>query len=87
MSREILRKILVELGIDEERIVDGARLFSDLQIDSTEAVEVSLSLKKACGVNVKLDGASDLRIADLCAVVDQALAARQTVPAVAGDAE
>jgi acyl carrier protein len=86
MSREVLHKILVDLGIDEERLIDEARLFTDLQIDSTEAVEVALSLKKAFGVSVKLDGASDPRIVDLCAVVDGAVA-RQRAPLAVGAAE
>jgi len=71
--REVLLKALIDLGIDESLIVDDARLFGDLKIDSTEAVEVALSLKKASGVSVALNSKSDPRIVDICAIVDAAL--------------
>jgi acyl carrier protein len=64
----------VAVGISEEDIRDDTRLRSDLELDSTETVEISLEFKKRFGVDVKLESAQDLTIQQVCELVEQALA-------------
>jgi 2-polyprenyl-3-methyl-5-hydroxy-6-metoxy-1,4-benzoquinol methylase/acyl carrier protein len=65
-----LRSILLGLGIPEDDLTEDARLKADLELDSTEAVEVTLELKRRLGVAVKLD--SDLSLRDICDLVERA---------------
>ena len=48
--KEILQKVL---DIKPEEIVPGAKLDESLGIDSTEMVEISVSIKKELGVQLK----------------------------------
>lgn len=73
VCREVLRTILLDLGIEERLITDHARLFSDLKIDSTEAVEIVLSLKKSLGVSITIESKVDPKVADICALVDSSI--------------
>jgi acyl carrier protein len=72
MTFEIVKKILLDLGIDEELIHANAYLHHDLQLDSTETVQIALDLKRLCGVIVKFASRQDLTVADVCALIDQA---------------
>ncbi len=75
MVIDALKDILIDLGIDEESITDQALLRKDLQLDSTETVEISLGLKRRLGVNIKLESRKDMTLAEVGNMVDQALAA------------
>ena len=70
-----LKDILVDLGIPEESITDTALLRKDLQLDSTETVEISLGLKRRLGVNIKLESRKDITLAEVGDMVDKATAA------------
>jgi len=72
MTFEMMKKILLDLGIDEERIHADAYLYKDLELDSTETVQIALDLKRLCGVTVKFESRQDLTVANVCALVDQA---------------
>jgi len=74
MSIEVIKEILVDLGIEEEKIYASAYLRKDLELDSTETVEIALELKRRFGVEVKLESRQDLTVAQMCALVDQAKA-------------
>ena len=70
---DTLKVILTDLGIPEELIHKDALLREDLQLDSTETVEISLALKRQLGVNVKLEGRQDMTLAQLCNRVEAAI--------------
>jgi acyl carrier protein len=60
-----LKTILIDLGIPRESLHDDALLHQDLQLDSTEIVEIVLRLKQDLGVRVKLGGRQDLTLAQV----------------------
>ncbi|MEM7592486.1 MAG: acyl carrier protein [Cyanobacteria bacterium P01_A01_bin.83] len=61
-----LKAILVDLGIPRESLHDDTLLHQDLQLDSTEMVEIVLGLKQNLGISLKLGGREDLTLAQLC---------------------
>lgn len=75
MVMDTLKVILVDLGIPEESITEDALLRKDLQLDSTETVEISLGLKRRLGVNVKIESRKDTTLSQVCELVNQAMAA------------
>ena len=76
----VLKSILVEeLGFPEEAVGEDTWLRADLRLDSTEIVGVALELKRRLGVGIKFVSREDKRISDVCAMVDQAIAAKATV--------
>jgi len=73
--REIVIEILTGLGIAPESVTDDARLRADLELDSTEIVEVELEIKRRIGVDVTVSRPADQSVAELCqAVMDAASA-------------
>jgi acyl carrier protein len=72
MVMDVLKDILLELGISKELITDEALIYKDLQLDSTETVEVSLGLKRRLGVNIKFESRQDITISNICGMVNQA---------------
>jgi len=63
--REALLAALADLGIGAEQAVPDARLRDDLELDSTEIVQISLDLTRRLGVKVKLEDAADLTLAEV----------------------
>ena len=74
MVMDTLKEILLDLGISEEEIKEDALLRKDLQLDSTETVEISLGLKRKLGVNVKIESRQDTTLGQVCEMVNQAMA-------------
>ena len=72
-AMDALKAILIDLGIPEELIHQDALLREDLQLDSTETVEISLALKRQLGVSVKLEGRQDITLAQVCNRVELAI--------------
>jgi acyl carrier protein len=72
---DTLKAILTELGIPEELIQPNTLLHQELQLDSTETVEVALRLKRRLGVNVKLETRQDLTLAQVCNLIETAMLA------------
>lgn len=70
---ETLKATLTDLGIPEELIHQNALLREDLQLDSTETVELAITLKRQLGVSVKLEGRQDITLAQLCNKVELAM--------------
>ncbi|HEY9651648.1 MAG TPA: acyl carrier protein [Coleofasciculaceae cyanobacterium] len=70
---DTLKGTLTELGIPQELIHQDALLREDLQLDSTETVELALALKRQLGVSVKLEGRQDITLAQLCDRVETAM--------------
>ena len=74
----VVRDILVtDLGVEEEKVTQGAHLLEDLELDSTDTVEISLQLKKRLGADVKLQVRDDPTIEEVCTMVDTALAGQR----------
>ena len=74
--REIVLDILTGLGIPPESVTDDARLRTDLELDSTEIVEVELEIKRRIGVDVTVTRPADQSVAELCQAVIAAAAAQ-----------
>lgn len=72
-AMDALKAILTDIGIPEELIDQDASLREDLQLDSTETVEIALGLKRKLGVNVKLEGRQDMTLAQVCNKVEAAM--------------
>ncbi len=73
MVMDTLKEILLELGITESEITETAFLRKDLQLDSTETVQIALELKRRLGVNVKLEARQDMTLAQVCDLAVQAM--------------
>jgi acyl carrier protein len=67
----VVKDILVtNLGVDEELVTPDAHLLKDLELDSTDTVEISLQLKKQLGVELKLQIRDDPTVGQVCEQVD-----------------
>jgi acyl carrier protein len=64
-----LTEILSELGVEPEAIRDSAVLGADLELDSTDAVEVGLELKRRFNVTVKVHVKGGETVGDLTKLV------------------
>ncbi|NES95896.1 MAG: acyl carrier protein [Desertifilum sp. SIO1I2] len=69
----ILQTILSDLGIPKEDLHEQTLLHQDLQLDSTEIVELSLELKRQFGVRVKLETRQDMTLAQVCQRIETAI--------------
>lgn len=78
---EALKAILTNLGIPEESIHQNALLREDLQLDSTETVEIALGLKRQLGVRVKLESRQDMTLAQVCQRIEAAMSSAEEIPA------
>ncbi|AFZ17616.1 acyl carrier protein [Allocoleopsis franciscana] len=74
-AMDTLKAILADLGIPQESLHNDTLLHEDLQLDSTEIVEIALGLKRQLGVSVKLEGRQDMTLAQVCNKVEAALLA------------
>ena len=73
-AMETLRSILVEqLGIPESSITENALLRTDLELDSTETVELVLELKRRLGISVKFESRQDLSLSEVGKMIEGAL--------------
>ena len=61
------------LGIPEELIHPNALLHRDLQLDSTETIEISLALKRRLGIKLKLETRQDKSLAEVCTLIESAM--------------
>jgi acyl carrier protein len=66
---EALTEILTELGVEPDSIADSAMLGSELELDSTDAVEIGLELKRRFNVTVKVQVKGSETIGDLVKAV------------------
>ena len=71
---DALKAILADLGISVESLHGDTLLYKDLQLDSTETVEVSLGLKRRLGVSVKLESRRDMTLSQVCDLIEAAIA-------------
>jgi acyl carrier protein len=69
-----LKDVLIELGFADEELTDTASIRQDLQLDSTETVDISLGLKRRLGINIKLESRQDMTLAQVSDQIAQAIA-------------
>ncbi|MBT2365869.1 acyl carrier protein [Streptomyces sp. ISL-10] len=55
IRREVV-SVMCEVGFQEDELLDGARLAEDLDIDSTEMVEIVVALEEHFGISIDADG-------------------------------
>lgn len=67
-----LKDILDDMGIPKELICPNALLYRDLQVDSTEIVEISLAVKRRLGIKIKLETRQDKTLAEVCTLIESA---------------
>lgn len=67
-----LKNILINLGMDESALHEETHLRKDLELDSTETIEIALELKRQLGVEIKLESRQDQTLAEVCAMVERA---------------
>lgn len=70
--KNTLKEILRNMGISEELLQDNALLHRDLELDSTEIVEISLAVKRQFGIAVKLETYQDKTLAQVSHVIQKA---------------
>jgi acyl carrier protein len=68
-----LKEVLIDLGFSEDELTDTASIRQDLQLDSTETVDISLGLKRRLGINIKLESRQDMTLAQISDQIAQAL--------------
>lgn len=69
----VLTNILYELGIPKNELKPGSFLYKDLQLDSTEIVEVAVALKQRFGVRIKLEGRLDKTLSEICDLISSSI--------------
>jgi acyl carrier protein len=67
------------LGVPEDAITETALLRKDLELDSTETVEIALELKRRLDVSIRFEAREDMTLAELCALISQQTPPRATV--------
>jgi acyl carrier protein len=64
----VLRELLEELDIDEAMLLGDSRLRRDLELDSTETVQIGLEVKRRLHVEITLPR-SDLTLDQVCELI------------------
>ena len=72
-TMDTLKAILFDLGIPKNLLHKDILLRKDLQLDSTETIEIALELKRQLGINVKLETREDMTLAQLCNLIENAI--------------
>ncbi|NJL09997.1 MAG: acyl carrier protein [Calothrix sp. SM1_7_51] len=65
-----IKAIFSDLGIPDQLLHQDNFLRKDLQLDSTETIEVALALKRQLGINMKLETSEDITLGQLCHLVE-----------------
>ena len=72
-TMNVLMDILDELGIPADRLKPNSFLYEDLQLDSTEIIEVSVALKQKFGVKIKLETRQDKTLSEVCNLISKSV--------------
>jgi acyl carrier protein len=73
-AMDTVKLILINLGIAEQLITESAFLYKDLELDSTETVEIALELKRRFNIDMKFESRADMPLSEICSTIDRALA-------------
>lgn len=69
----VLVDILDGLGIPADRLKPDSFIHKDLQLDSTEIVEVSVALKQKFGVRIRLEARQDRTLDEICNLINSSI--------------
>ncbi len=75
-AMDTLKQVLADLGIPVESLRENTLLRRDLQLDSTEIVEIALALKRKLGVKIKIESQQDKTLADICESIAKAMSVK-----------
>ncbi|MEN9520051.1 MAG: hypothetical protein RLZZ381_2639 [Cyanobacteriota bacterium] len=75
-----LQAVLIDLGFSAEELTPTASIRQDLQLDSTETVDISLGLKRRLGINIKLESRQDMTLAEVSEQIAQAVSQSSSHP-------
>ena len=70
MIADSLIELIVSLGVPEDQITGDSYLFKDLALDSTEAVQLSLDLKRKFSVDVKMTSREDKTVREYAQLIE-----------------
>lgn len=70
---EFVNRELLDFGIEQEELRDEVDLIADLGLDSTETVDLSLSIKKKYNVLVEFGGRDSLKLNEIVDEIYSAL--------------
>jgi acyl carrier protein len=60
-AAERIRKIIIEqLGVDADKVVDGASFADDLNADSLEVVQIVMEIEEEFGIEIQDDAADTI---------------------------
>jgi acyl carrier protein len=74
MIDPVLKDVLIDLGFSEDELKESTSIRKDLQLDSTETVDISLGLKRRLGINIKLESRQDTTLGQIGEKIAQAIA-------------
>lgn len=70
---DFVNRELLDFGIEQEELGDEVDLIADLGLDSTETVDLSLSIKKKYNVLVEFGGRDSLKLNEIVDEIYSAL--------------
>jgi acyl carrier protein len=73
MINPSLKEILLDLGFSEDELTENTLIRKDLQLDSTETVDISLGIKRRIGASIKLESRQDQTLAQVSELIDRAI--------------
>jgi len=74
-----IKSVLIdEFEVEEEAVMPDANLFTDLDLDSLDAIDLMVTLDKELGIEIKTEEMQDLRtIEDVCNFVLSSIPANE----------
>ena len=65
LVRDTLKEVLIEeFEVEEDEIVEGANFFSDLDMDSLDAIDLIVMMDKILNIDLKAEDAQKIRTID-----------------------
>ena len=65
LVRDTLKEVLIEeFEVEEDEIVEGANFFSDLDMDSLDAIDLIVMMDKKLNIDLKAEDAQKIRTID-----------------------
>ncbi len=65
LVRDALKEVLIEeFEVEEDEIVEGANFFTDLDMDSLDAIDLIVMMDKKLSIDLKAEDAQKIRTID-----------------------
>lgn len=65
LVRDTLKEVLIEeFEVEEDEIVEGANFFTDLDMDSLDAIDLIVMMDKKLNIDLKAEDAQKIRTID-----------------------